>query len=151
MTNTTADNNVGINFQPMPKRFRVWDTEEKKFLGDQDWVILPTQPDCGATLTYDSTLLYSADQQVIDWADADLITGRYLICQSTNLFDKKGKEIFEGDIVYDETHERYAPVSYIDGMVVVKIEENEKYYISQHLNDIEVVGNIWQNPELLET
>lgn len=89
-----------VSFQPMPKRFKVWDTKENKFLDKQNWAILSTQPDCGVTLPYENTHNpENIDEDCIDWADADLLTGRYLICQSTNLFDKDGEEIFEGSIV----------------------------------------------------
>ena len=76
MSNFAQDNNDLTNFHPMPKRFMVWDTKEQRFLGKQEWVILPTQPDCGVTIPFDNTVLTSADEQIIDWADADLLTGR---------------------------------------------------------------------------
>lgn len=68
------ESNFLINFQPMPKRFMIWDTVEKIFLGEQDWVIMPTRPNCGVTRPYEN--LNNPDsigEECIDWADADLI------------------------------------------------------------------------------
>lgn len=144
------------DFQPMPKRFMVWDTKEKKFLGKQDWVILPTLPDYGVTIPQDDTSLTFADEQVIDWADTDLLTGRYLICQSTNLFDKDGKEIFEGSIVespewrddpeFDFSNKVHPPERAI-------VEYRRGGWIGVggwDLRYCKVIGHILTNPELLE-
>lgn len=80
--------------------------------------------------------------------------------QFTGLYDKNGKKIFEGDVVgcWDIYHENYAK-----GEVIKKITGEWLFYpYLQHgrfwalfSNDIgecpvEVIGNIHDNPELLE-
>ncbi|MGQ7469900.1 YopX family protein [Streptococcus suis] len=64
-----------------------------------------------------------------------------VLMQSTGLFDANGKEIFEGDIVRMHSGE-LLPVKLHHGMF-----EPVCYYIS---NVFERVGNVFENPELLE-
>lgn len=67
--------------------------------------------------------------------------------QYTGLKDRNGKEIWEGDIGYDDHLECYGIVTFDDGAFNYEWENicellSEKY--------IEIVGNIYDNPELLE-
>lgn len=81
-----------------------------------------------------------------------------ILMQSTGLFDKNGKEIFEGDIVVNQ----YGNVGYVAylqqeaGFVVVLKKSDyrlghrntgESYDIT---TNHEIIGNIHQNPELVE-
>lgn len=82
--------------------------------------------------------------------DADTV-GQY-----TNMLDKNGRKIFEGDIIdflYRSDNDDYGIVQYdVDetefGFVYNSIfEELGRYYRPK---DIEVIGNIYDNPELLK-
>ena len=77
--------------------------------------------------------------------------------QSTGLFDKNGVEIFEGDVVsfsidngWDYVVSENGLIVYWDGCYQI-MENGIRYRINQCLEeDIEVIGNIYENPELLE-
>ena len=78
--------------------------------------------------------------------------------QYTGLTDKNGKKIFEGDIVKDEQAQMLGKVVYataadgFDGMAGFMVDDIDdglqNYNGFWHL--VEVIGNIHDNPELLE-
>lgn len=84
------------------------------------------------------------------------------IMQSTGLKDKNGKEIFEGDILTDghttgdiRNHptlgfyivDESSKEGYLSDTVGIEDFEEAKEFMR---NSIEVIGNIYENPELLE-
>ena len=77
------------------------------------------------------------------------------IMQSTGLKDKNGKEVFVGDIIKCTRgclHEVYIEKeyggTYIGGMPAVYLKDlREGYAWTEHE---EIIGNIYENPELLE-
>lgn len=77
-----------------------------------------------------------------------------VLMQSTGLFDKNGKEIFEGDVVVvlDSSY----TVFYDDKTASFRLQPHDKRwntdYMSNyaHDNSFEVIGNIYENPELVE-
>ena len=71
----------------------------------------------------------------------------YIPMQFTWLRDKNGKEIYEGDIVKieDRFWGVYRDESYLE-YFIMNWESNEPMYSYAHY---EVVGNIYENPELL--
>ena len=81
------------------------------------------------------------------------------LMQSTGLFDKNNKEIFEGDILGIETDEGVLNVNiFWDNkhalfMFDSKVH-NEKELLAELVEDntypFEIIGNIYENPELLE-
>ena len=123
------------NFSTMPLRFRVWDKNQECFLTATDDDGIEREKMGIRDLA-----------ELISWAGEDNI----IISQDTDLKDKNGKSIYTGDIVYYRPYGSNVSVLYRDGMVVIKIRQGEEYYISHHLDDIEIIGNIWQNPELLK-
>lgn len=83
----------------------------------------------------------------IDFYEVDPET----ICQYTGLTDKNGKKIWENDIVKDDVafgsvvwDEHYTQFMIND----VRYDENQEY--TDWWNGVEVIGNIFDNPELLE-
>jgi uncharacterized phage protein (TIGR01671 family) len=70
------------------------------------------------------------------------------IGQFTGLHDKNGKEIYEGDIVrYDMGGE--CEVSYCVGGGFAGFDLSPAFHNGHQLTDVEVIGNIHDNPELL--
>ena len=88
------------------------------------------------------------------------------LMQYTGLKDKNGKEIYEGDIVkvklYKGEEEEYflGKVEYFGSNFIVDSDNNSDYHVydldgfgidfKYNLEDCEVIGNIYENPELLE-
>lgn len=84
------------------------------------------------------------------------------LMQSTGLFDKNNKEIFEGDIITDghtlgvlKNHQTLGfymvdekgKESFLSDTVDTEGFEEAKEFME---NSIEIIGNIYENPELLE-
>lgn len=123
-------------------KFRAWTEEGEVMYYD----VYPFQ---------DDTLLLSYDEIAFDEVPAS----DFILMQSTGLFDKNGNEIFEGDIVKYKLEERtftdivsfnkffaYFGLKDVTGDSICSFDwllEN----ITQ--NDIEAIGNFYENPELL--
>lgn len=90
-----------------------------------------------------------------------------VIMQFTGLFDKNGKEIYEGDILENNTHRKQLIEVYWKGCVKDGENVNGKEWInwggwyfrklsnekemtySVDNDQIEIIGNIYENPELI--
>ena len=74
--------------------------------------------------------------------------------QNTGLKDKNDKEIYEGDIVLVNGNIRYYVDFEFGGFWLnndnIKWKANRAFTHFVEWNDIEVIGNIHENPELLE-
>ena len=103
----------------------------------------------------DDTLLLSYDEIAFDEVPAS----DFIVMQSTGLKDKNGSEIFEGDIVKYEAgcNTVTEEVAYDKNFAGFGVRDADTDIIFTFLQlayvvdliSLEVVGNIYQNPELL--
>ncbi len=141
-------------------KFRAWDKEEKKFFEPVYETHEGEFEDLLVTL--DGRLcLYTIDGLI----DESLFPNRFVLMRYTGLKDKNGREIYEGDILYVDDDTKYA----LSGAGIVKWHSDFGAWVAYfpepdissflrgwcpvtdraHLN-IRVIGNIYENPELLE-
>lgn len=125
--NSDGENTFPIDFQPMPKRFMVWDKVDKNFVDN---------PSKACAITPFGALISQSDM---------------IVCQSTNLFDKDGQEIFEGSIMawgsdtgVVELYKGKWTFHVVSGHFDVYHE------LYPNADMVKAIGHILSNPELLE-
>ena len=133
-----------------PIKFRAWHKENKEMWTAEDLI------DNEYNLYADGRIEY----HLLSYENNKCIkTDDFILMQFTGLHDKNGKEIFEGDILsweagsdeYDRGH-----VYYYRGGFFISFEKTPHHSTSEPVADelenykIEVLGNIYENPELLK-
>lgn len=141
-----------MELQTMPLRFRVWDKKRKDFIENEEWakrhlVIKPDGKVCEATAytEYGGT---QSECTIIEYED---MSDDVIVSQDTGLKDKDRNRIFTGDIIetIDDKYEVFWGL-YSAQCGAGSINDKECHPLYLVAANSKVVGNIWQNPELLE-
>lgn len=130
-------------------KFRAWDKDIQTFVPIMDF-----------TKNIKEAIYRKLGKEVVSSNDgvenlAILLNSNVDIIQYTGLKDKNGKEIYEGDILLYLTKTKTV-VSYKNGAFVRSYRNSNMYLLYDSLavdgclEDYEVIGNIYENPELLE-
>ena len=73
----------------------------------------------------------------------------FCVMQYTGLKDKNGVEIYEGDVLTDE---KYVVACYYEGSEFI-LKNHNTFAVNLATaieNDFEIIGNIYENPELVD-
>lgn len=122
-----------------PIKFRAWDKLNNKMVPDKE-LQMQSLPDFKAVPLNQSLAMLSS---------------LYALTQFTGLYDKNGREIYEGDIVDTPVHGGVCQVfygrDYEGAFTVVHPSDHQGATLLGVIveSDIEVIGNIYERPELL--
>ena len=129
-------------------KFRAWDKENKKMDAVLIFMVAENK-------TYPHSRGYIHNCQ--DWEEHGLLTNP-VIMQYTGLKDKNGKEIYEGDVL----HMQIKSTVNNNNIIVEIYFQNGAFWFKgkfysdcnwhfYNARDREVIGNIYENPELINS
>ena len=130
----------------MTPKFRMWNEKTESFIDYGDLM-----------LDLKNGKVYSGDVGIPE--DTIDVTNQVILMQYTGCRDKNGIEIYEGDVIKDKYDKTWLVQWYVGAFVITnKIPDSDGQTTTySHFSNVsnrhfyfEVVGNMWENPELLE-
>ena len=109
-------------------KFRAWDKLNKEMINFE-------------SINFQERRVYKDTVSYRKFNDIELM-------QYTGLKDMKGKEFYEGDILFESFGEEYSKIVFDNGSFRAEVDECS-LDLEDYSNICEVVGNIYENPELL--
>ncbi|MCO4274294.1 YopX family protein [Pseudarthrobacter sp. HLT3-5] len=157
-------------------KFRAWDKQRKQMLHDGDYWSAENRQKGNSSICYQILVMNHG----VRWCkkypspmpegafEFDRMTMEDLeLMEYTGLKDKNGIEIYEGDllrwidweqeltetpdldvVIYLNSEARFAMNTFRDGKHIGTGDEENRYLLG--MDEFEVIGNIYENPELLE-
>lgn len=113
-------------------KFRAWDKLNKKMINIE-------------SINFQARRVYRDDVSYRNFNDTELM-------EYTGLKDMKGKEIYEGDIVIQNNKKHRVIFDEENARFCIRDDEFELgiTFINHNNERMEVIGNIYENPELME-
>ena len=113
------------------KKFKIFDVKNKKFIEDQCWFLGMDG------IVYNST------------CDSRYDTSFYIAVQWTGCFDKNRVDVYEGDLA--EWKGMIGRSEFFAGRYQLEFTDQTDLELgTAQISELEVVGNIYQNPELFK-
>nr|DAW48761.1 MAG TPA: YopX protein [Caudoviricetes sp.] len=127
-------------------KFRAWDKNDKRIFIDPQMIDFYNKKIgyMQYQTEYMSDTSYSIPVGFEEFEYSELM-------EWTGLYDKNGEEIYEGDIFHIGSKKILYVVEWIDcGLKGRQIKNISWIGLDYWKDDIEVIGNIYENPELIE-
>ena len=130
----------------MTPKFRVWNEKTESFIDYGDLM-----------LDLKNGKVYSGDVGIPEYTID--VTNQVILMQYTGCRDKNGIEIYEGDVIKDKYDKTWLVQWFVGAFVITdKIPDSDGQKstyshfsnMSNHHFYFEVIGNIWEDGELLE-
>jgi uncharacterized phage protein (TIGR01671 family) len=127
-------------------KFRAWDSRTN------EWLLGYERPNLGGFSLVGEVMMFGEYEKMLASFPLKELD-KLIIMQYTELKDRNGKEIYEGDMVRTNNNV-IMPVTFEYGSFIVKgndirfAERTDDLYYAVQM-EIEVIGNIYENPELL--
>jgi len=120
-------------------KFRIWAKDPCSNLSKEEMIYLPKW-----TVFDGRDLVFRTDLDTF-WIDSSA-NGDAILMEFTGLLDKNGNEIYEGDFC-----QRVLPNGKLG--LIIYVKDIRQVWMTNNVSDDEmiVIGNIYENPELLKT
>ena len=115
----------------MIPKFRAWDKRNKEMIKDV------------VSIHFNTEMIATSNLYFYPFKDIELM-------QSTGLMDKNGVEIYEGDILERKNNKRTFAKGAVEFIQREACWGVDIFYLKDLYRTSEVIGNIYENPELLK-